>query len=404
MQKHLKPKPLSHLGDIPVQDFLNNYWQQKPVFIKNALPHWQAPLDGNELAGLALEESVESRLIIEKTCANPLKSQWQLEHGPLDETRFTSLPPSHFTLLVQALDQICPELNDLLQKFKFLPHWRLDDIMASVAPIGGSVGPHFDYYDVFLLQGTGSRRWQLGQTCNSQSPLLPNCPLKILTEFNHQGEYLAEPGDLLYIPANVAHWGVASSDDCTTYSIGFRAPSFSDILLDLSQDIASELSADMRYRDPANLQANLGAQITHAMVNQIAERCQSYFTPSKVASWLGSHLTEEKRSAPEVTTGEFKTETFVLAANCRAAYTHIHATEPNAAQACTARTSTAQSHLASKPENEQAWVFINGQQWLTSLTLARALCDYTAIEQNEYSAQDRAVITQWIDHGYLNLP
>ena len=404
MQKKTPIKPLTHLGDLPVQDFLRDYWQKKPLFIKNALVNWQAPLDSNELAGLALEDSVESRLIIEQTCKNPLNSQWQLEHGPLPEERFATLPPSHFTLLIQALDQICPEAHDLLQQFKFLPHWRVDDIMASIAPIGGSVGPHFDYYDVFLLQGTGSRRWQIGQSCSEQSPLLTDCPLKILTEFDTQAQYLAQPGDLLYIPANIAHWGIGATDDCTTYSIGFRAPSYSDILLDLSQDIASELSADIRYRDPENLPANLGGEITQQVVEQIAERCRNYFTPARVGQWLGCHLTEEKRCSPDITTGEFNTDHLVMTANTRAAYTvnpdtpappnighhlHHHNAPPDS------------TTINQKP---QATVFINGQSWQTSLTLACALCNYTAIEPQHYSADDCAVINQWIDHGYLNLP
>lgn len=389
---------------MPVQDFLRDYWQQKPLFIKNALAHWQAPLDGNELAGLALEESIESRLIIEQTGKNPLKSQWQLEHGPLAEERFATLPPSHFTLLIQALDQICPEIHDLLQQFKFLPHWRVDDIMASIAPTGGSVGPHFDYYDVFLLQGTGNRHWQIGQKCSEQSPLLTDCPLKILTEFDTQTQYLAQPGDLLYIPANIAHWGIAATDDCTTYSIGFRAPSYSDILLDLSQDIASELSADIRYRDPVNLQANLGGEITQQVIAQIAERCRSYFTPERVGQWLGCHLTEEKRCAPDVTTGEFNADHLVLAANVRAAYTVNPDTPKPQGTSNYSRHNSTTTNPENPTKNAQATVFINGQSWQTSLTLACALCNYAAIEPQHYSADDHAVITQWIDHGYLNLP
>lgn len=390
MPKPHAVKPLSHLGHLPVQTFLNDYWQKKPVFIPQAIPHWQAPLDGDELAGLALEHSIESRLIIETPSSNPLKSQWHMEHGPLPEERFGQLPPSHFTLLIQALDQICPQINQLLNDFKFLPHWRIDDVMASIAPTGGSVGPHFDYYDVFLLQGTGSRQWKIGQQCTSESPLAPDCPLKILTEFNEEAQYLATPGDLLYIPANTAHWGVAASDDCTTYSIGFRAPSYSDILLELSQEIASELSADIRYRDPENLPANLGGEIPQSVIHTIAQRCQDYFSPNNVANWLGQHLTEQTREAPEVITGEFKSETYVLAPTMRAAYTQYQPTQAN--------------QDGNTANTQQALVFINGQQWQTSLSLACALCDYTVIEPSNYSAQDCAAIQLWIEHGYINVP
>ncbi|BCD98874.1 cupin domain-containing protein [Marinagarivorans cellulosilyticus] len=392
--------PLNHLGAMPVSEFLRDYWQQKPLFIPNAIPGWEAPLDGNDLAGLALEHSVESRLIIEKTSKDPLCSQWAMEHGPLAEERFDTLPSSHFTLLIQALDQICPELHQLLNQFRFIPNWRIDDIMASVAPTGGSVGPHFDYYDVFLLQATGTRRWQLGQQCSSASPLVPDCPLKILTAFESQAEYIATPGDLLYIPANMAHWGVAQSDDCTTYSIGFRSPSYSDILLDLSQDIASTLSPDTRYRDPAlnPFGSQDCGEISPAVAQTIAEHCQSYFTPERVAAWLGKSLTESKRCAPDVTTAEFDTDGLILAADVRAAYTQNkqgHSSEPLTSQ---------NVHGNTNANAKCATVFINGDQWQTSLSLARALCNYTIIQPEHYCSEDQAIIEQWIDHEYLNLP
>ena len=390
--------PLSHLGTMPIAEFLRDYWQKKPLFIPQALSGWEAPLDGNDLAGLALENSIESRLIIEKTSQDPLNSQWQMEHGPLAEERFETLPESHFTLLIQALDQICPELHQLLNQFRFIPNWRIDDIMASVAPTGGSVGPHFDYYDVFLLQATGTRRWQLGQQCTTESPLIADCPLKILSEFETQAEYLAQPGDLLYIPANTAHWGVAQSDDCTTYSIGFRAPSYSDILLDLTQDIASTLSPDIRYRDPTTGRFSGGqdcGEISHAVAIDIAEHCKSYFTPERVAAWLGKNLTESKRCAPEVTTGDFETEGLILAADARAAYT---LSAPNEEQPSGSKTA------GDQPNNLCATVFINGDQWQASLHLARALCNYTVIQPEHYCPDDQAIIKQWIDHEYLNLP
>lgn len=394
----MKVSPLTHLGNIPIQDFLNDYWQQKPLFIKNALVDWQAPLDCNDIAGSALEESVESRLIIENTSSNPLQSHWQMEHGPLPEERFANLPESHFTLLVQALDQISPEMHELLHRFRFLPNWRLDDIMASVAPKGGSVGPHFDYYDVFLLQATGSRQWQLGQHCHSQSPLQANCPLKILTEFDTQASYLAEPGDLLYIPANIAHWGVSQSDDCSTYSIGFRAPSYSDILLGLSEDIASQLSADKRYRDLAAGTVDMinPGLISAQVIEHITQECHALFTQQRVGEWLGQHLTELKRSSPQITTREIintgadanadetmkeeHTDAWVLSSDVRVAY-------------------------IIDPQNEDgATLFINGQPWVTSLSLASAISGYTPICPSNYSASDRAVIEQWIHDGYFSLP
>ena len=382
-------KPLTHLGSLPISQFLTDYWQRKPLFTPNAFADWQAPLDSSDLAGLTLEESVESRLIIETPTKDPLASRWQLEHGPLEEARFVSLPSSHFTLLVQALDQICPEVGELLNGFRFLPNWRLDDIMASAATTGGSVGPHFDYYDVFLLQATGTRRWQLGQMCDDRSPLLQDCPLKILTEFDQHSTFETRPGDLLYIPARMAHWGVATSDDCTTYSIGFRAPSVHDILLDISQSIAAELPPHLRYQDSPTTLYALSQQnqnpglLSKSIAEEITQQLHTLITPEKVLDWLGGLLTEATRQTPDVTTDEIG-RIGILAPHVRAAFT-----------------------IDGAPFNsegdKQATLYLNGDKWSVSTDLASAICSYTEIHCVQFNAQDQAAIQQWIDHGYLTL-
>ena len=177
------------LGDLSPEEFLRDYWQKKPLLIRNAIPDFEPPIDGNELAGLSLETEVESRLVV--------GTEWQLENGPFTEQRFQTLPSSHWTLLVQAVDLWVPEVAALLREFAFLPPWRLDDIMVSYAQDGGSVGPHFDYYDVFLLQGAGQRRWQIGQACAASSPLLENTDLKILSQFRPTDEWVLNCGDML---------------------------------------------------------------------------------------------------------------------------------------------------------------------------------------------------------------
>ena len=147
------------LGEITADEFLAEYWQKKPLLIRNAIPNFIAPIEGDDLAGLSLEEEVESRLVI--------GDDWQLEHGPFEESRFETLPDRNWTLLVQGVDLWIPEVADLLKSFDFLPAWRVDDIMVSYAEDGGNVGPHFDYYDVFLLQGSGQRHWQVGKLCSA---------------------------------------------------------------------------------------------------------------------------------------------------------------------------------------------------------------------------------------------
>ncbi len=286
--------PLTHLGEMPIETFLRDYWQKKPLLIRNAFPNFESPIDGDELAGLALEEEVESRLILEKG-----KTPWELQHGPFEEKTFAKLPESHWTLLVQAVDQWVPEVNELLNHFRFIPNWRVDDIMISFAPDQGSVGPHFDYYDVFLLQGLGKRRWKLGQECDVNSPRIEGTPLNILQNFVTQEEWLLEPGDMLYIPPGFAHWGTAEGD-CMTYSIGFRAPSHADILTELSQDIASTLTNDLRFSDPQLKLQNNPGEINAEVIAQIQQVLQQHFTVENIAQWFGKHMTDRKYGSDEV--------------------------------------------------------------------------------------------------------
>jgi len=201
--------------------FLREYWQRKPLLIRQALPGFVAPLSPEELAGLALEEEFESRLVETRG------ADWHFEHGPLAEGSFQRDNP--WTVLVQAVDQYHPGVAQLRQLVAFLPPWRIDDVMVSFATAGGGVGPHYDNYDVFLLQGMGQRRWQVGQTCSAEEPLLDHDNLRILANFQQTAEYILEAGDILYLPPRLAHWCTANQD-CLTFSIGLRWPRLNDLL------------------------------------------------------------------------------------------------------------------------------------------------------------------------------
>src|SRR5690606_2454253 len=180
----------------------------------------------------------ESRLVLRQG----QKNQWQVEPGPFTVKRLKQLPPSGWTILVQAVDQWIPEVAALLKQFEFLPRWRLDDIMISLASDGGGVGPHFDYYDVFLLQASGQRRWQIGQLCDEHSPLRAQADLRLLKSFVSREEFVLETGDMLYIPAGIAHWGTAIGDDCITISIGFRAASQRELIQVALEKLANDAS------------------------------------------------------------------------------------------------------------------------------------------------------------------
>lgn len=256
------------LGDTKVEDFLALYWQQKPLLIAGASTAYSDVLSADELAGLSCEEQVESRLIIEDSAAN-----WVLQNGPIPEQRFAELPEQNWTLLVQGVDQWLPEVRAILGEFNFLPSWRLDDVMISYATPGGSVGPHFDYYDVFLLQTKGRRRWRLGQQCDQNTPLRQGQPLKLLQDFEGCADFELGPGDMLYIPAGMAHWGTGLDDECMTWSIGFRAPSAKELLGNAVELLADKLPDELRYRDsPQSLKSQRG-EINAATETQLRQLC-----------------------------------------------------------------------------------------------------------------------------------
>ena len=276
-------------GGMSADEFLRDYWQKKPLLIRQAFPDFDSPLSADELAGLSLEEEVESRIVLEHG-ATP----WELRRGPFNEQDYSSLPERDWTLLVQAVDQFIPEAAELLRDFRFLPSWRVDDLMISYAAPGGSVGPHFDNYDVFLLQTHGHRRWKIGQMCDADSPLLTHPDLRILADFDQQEEWVLEPGDMLYIPPRLAHYGIAE-DECMTWSVGFRAPSHVEVLTHFTDFLAQYLGDEQRYSDAGLSRPTDPAQIDE----QTVERLQQLILASvqdreALGTWFGRFMTEPR--------------------------------------------------------------------------------------------------------------
>lgn len=229
----MSQQSLTVLGGITAEQFLAEYWQKKPLLVRNAMPEIIGLLEPADVQELALEEDVTARLIRQKN-KNP--NEWHVKSSPLTKGDFQKLP-NLWTLLVQAVDHYSFDIAELWKKFPFIPQWRRDDIMVSYAPKGGSVGKHFDFYDVFLVQGYGHRRWQLGQKCDETTALIPDQPLKLLTEMHVEFDEVLAPGDLLYVPPGLAHYGVAE-DDCLTFSFGFRMPNLSEMIDQVSDKFA----------------------------------------------------------------------------------------------------------------------------------------------------------------------
>lgn len=269
--------------------FLRDFWQKRPLLIRNPWAGWQCPLSPDELAGLACEADVESRLIMREG------EQWLLENGPFAESRFAALANATFTLLVQAVDQHVPQVAALIEPFRFIPDWRIDDVMVSYATNGGGVGPHFDQYDVFLVQGAGQRRWRVGQVCDASTRLQPHNDLRLIAEFSASEEWLLGPGDILYLPPGYAHDGVGEGEDCMTFSIGFRAPSQAELAGGFAEALLTDEAEHRRFTDPdLALQANPG-EITAASLARLHDLAlEALGDREAFARWFGQYATAPK--------------------------------------------------------------------------------------------------------------
>lgn len=273
------------LGKLSPEQFLAQYWQRKPLLVRQAFPAFEQAICPDELAGLACEEDIDSRIVSGRHQLN----NWRLEHGPFDENSYDARGEHDWTLLVQSVDHYVPELAELKGAFRFIPDWRLDDIMVSFAATGGSVGPHFDNYDVFLVQGSGSRQWHLGGHCPPNTPLYPHPDLRLLADFNTVETIEMQAGDMLYLPPRYAHWGVAL-EPCMTFSVGFRAPTARELLLSYCDTAVNAAGDEVFYRDGQLDPARPSAEIPAATLSAMRDMLTAQMTDELVSEWIGSHL------------------------------------------------------------------------------------------------------------------
>ena len=275
------------LGQLDHKQFLTEYWQKKPLLIRQAIKDFQPELTADELAGLSLEENIRSRLAIENT----IDDQWECRFGPFTESDFENLPETHWTLLVQDVEKHLPEYASLLDYFSFLPRWRIDDLMVSYAVDGGSVGPHTDNYDVFLLQAKGQRHWQIQTDHVNADDIRDDTDLKILNNFHADDEWTLDPGDILYLPPGVAHHGVAVGE-CMTFSIGFRA--HSDIeLLQAFTDRISTTNQSKYYADQTTPSIGHRGELDQHSLHQFRHMLEALLSDHQIIEkTLAEYLTE----------------------------------------------------------------------------------------------------------------
>jgi 50S ribosomal protein L16 3-hydroxylase len=271
---------------LDAEAFMRDHWQRKPLLVREAFPRFADPLSPREVLSLASSPDASSRLVRHRGDA------WSLEHGPFPPSRFKQLPRRGWTVLVQDTNHFSRRAVELLSRFDFIPHARIDDVMVSYAVPGGSVGPHVDSYDVFLLQGEGRRRWQIsGQKDHS---FVPGLDLKILERFAPEEEWVLDPGDMLYLPPGVAHHGVAETE-CLTWSIGFRAPSDRELVAAFLDFMRDRLEPEGHYRDPGEAPAEHPAEIPPVLTGHVGKTLEAIrWTPAEVREFTGRFLSEPK--------------------------------------------------------------------------------------------------------------
>ncbi len=277
---------LTLLGGLSVKEFLRDYWQKKPLLIRRAIPGFTGLLDPQQLMSLACTEDAQARLVTHK------RGLWQLQQGPFEAEDFAIQSKTKWTMLMQGVNHTLPQAAELLKHFSFIPHARLDDLMVSYAPKDGGVGPHFDSYDVFLLQGLGHRRWQISE--KTDRTLIAGAPLRILQNFTVEHEWVLEPGDMLYLPPHWAHNGIAE-DDCMTYSIGFRTPSYQELGEQFLVYLQDNLCLDGMYADPDLKAQDHPSEISAEMLQQVEGAIKKIkWNQSDIAKFLGNYLSEPK--------------------------------------------------------------------------------------------------------------
>lgn len=378
-----------HRLGMPTAAFLRDYWQKRPLLIRSAFADFTLPLEPDDLGGLALGDNVLARLI-EHDRDN---DRWTIHNAPIDEAIFARLPDRDWTLLVQDVDKWDVDVAELLEAFRFLPRWRVDDIMVSYAEDGGGVGAHVDQYDVFLLQGHGRRRWSIDATDNPRTDFRDDVELKQLRHFSPSHTWTLQPGDMLYLPPGVPHDGVADGP-CMTFSVGMRAPACGELLLDFAEHLAERLPETRRYTDTDLAPAERAGEIDAATLNRVANALGSIadnMDPQALATWFGGFITRyrcDQFAAPPAQT--ISTEDVTRALNADARWLRHPWTR------------LAWTTLADDTRADNTTLFAAGENLPCPRRLAEQLCSHASLQfDHRPSPPECAVLATLVNQGHL---
>ena len=376
-------QPLPLLGGLSPQQFMTQYWQKKPLLVRQAVANFMPLLDRAALFDLAASEDAQARLVVQEPGTVP---GWRFKHGPFTRRALPPLKQAGWTMLLQGVDLHHEAVHGLMNQFRFVPDARLDDLMISYATDQGGVGPHFDSYDVFLLQAQGQRRWRIGR--QKDLSLQPDMPLKILANFEPEEEYLLEPGDMLYLPPRYAHDGVALGE-CMTYSIGFRIPGRAELAQELLQRLAEDAEAAVGvgfYCDPDQEAVAQPAEIPSAMLAFAQDAVRDALKqPHAFARGLGEYMTEPKPSV------------------------WFDAQEASEEQVAALRRNGCRLDRRSRMMFDEQHIFINGESFTASgqdAALMRALANERYLrgqEVSQLSGQAFELLVSWVDAGWIGV-
>ncbi len=390
--------PLGMTPDV----FLRDYWQKRPLLIRNAFADFETPLQPEDLAGLACEEGVLARIINHDRA----KDAWTLRSGPFAEDEFPGMPDHDWTLLVQDVDKWDPDVRALLDAFDFLPRWRLDDIMISFAAPGGSVGAHVDQYDVFLLQGQGHRRWQIDASVALGKAPPPTAfrddvELKLLREFHPTHDWVLGPGDMLYLPPGVPHHGVAE-DACLTFSVGMRAPSAAELLGDFADTLAADADESLRYRDDDLIPPQDPNEIDAAAMTRAVAALDALRTsdPERLGDWFGRFMTLYRSVGDSLIPDQPRSRIEIEWDLQRGAVLERHPWTRTAWRRC------AEENAVARGGSPQAALYFAGQTHRLPVDDARVLAGAATLDADAYaalSADAHDLIHDWIGQGHYSL-